>query len=141
MIRHEARFAMSVPIRRARFRAITLAACLVLSVAGCANEPAISTTLTDLIAESNSYSVDPLVDFHENVSINGLLLQPQVGAHWYTAKPGMFDRWRQRTRSSPAFAIGISARLADSTFCLYGETPTVDIDAVNGVKKSIETIQ
>src|SRR5687768_3187015 len=65
MTRHDVRVA--VPARRTRFRTshltLTLTACLVLSVAGCANEPAISTTLTDLIAESNSYSVDPLVDF------------------------------------------------------------------------------
>lgn len=112
-----------------------------LFFAGCSSKPPISTTLTDLIAESNDYNVDPMVDFHENVSINGLLLQPQVGSHWYTARPGFFDRLWGKQRSSPAFAIGISARLEEPTFCLSGETPEVAITEVNKVKKSIEAIQ
>jgi hypothetical protein len=114
---------------------------LVCVCAGCSNKPPISTTLTDLIAESNDYNVDPFIDFHENVSINGLLLQPQPGAHWYTARPGMLDQLRGRKRSSPAFAIGISSRLGEPTFYLSGKTSDVDIKVVNSVKKSIETIQ
>jgi hypothetical protein len=82
-----------------------------------------------------------MVDFHENLSINGLLLQPQVGAHWYTARPGFFDKLNDKVRSSPAFAIGMSARLEQPTFCLSGETPEVSIDAVNSVKATIEAIQ
>src|SRR5687768_14936800 len=88
-----------------------------IACVGCGSKPPISTTLTDLIAESNEYEVDANVKFHENLSINGLLLQPQVGAHWYTARAGFWDRWRDRSRSSPAFAIGISHSRAQPTFC------------------------
>src|ERR1051326_1649561 len=119
-----------------------LAILAALFLAVCSRQPPISTTLTDLIAESNDYSVDPLISFHENLSINGLLLQPQVGTHWYTAHPGFLERWKGETRSSPAFAIGISARLEEPSFCLSGETlDPPDITAVNEVKKHIEEVQ
>ena len=130
-----------MPLRHTTILSVLATVALPLIGTGCADKPPISTTLTDLVAESNEYKVDPMIDFHENVSINGLLLQPQVGAHWYTARPGMFDQWRGRQRSSPAFAIGISARLEEPTFCLSGETPAVDVTVVNDVKKNIEAIQ
>jgi hypothetical protein len=114
-----------------------------LFAGGCGSKPPIGTTLTDLIAESNDYNVDPLIDFHENISINGLLLQPQVGSHWYTAKkPGWLSRLRGvNSRSSPAFAIGISSRLEQPSFCLFGQTPSVPLTEVNKVKSTIEAIQ
>lgn len=103
---------------------LRLLACMFMFVAGlvvgCQDAP-LSTSLTDLVAESNDYAVDPYIDFHEKVAINGLLLQPQVGGHWYTAKPAWWAPMAGGRRASPAFGLGVSRCHSDPSFVLIGE--------------------